>query len=139
MKYHINLKAMKKRGQLLSSFAVTNRKRSYTRNEPSFDMLLKISEIFPSSTTVESNQDRIYISENLTSYRRSIMKEANQRKRNKSLASVWTLDGKIYVKTSPDGERIRIFSGMGRPGKYLTSIPTVLKVRVGQIKVLFLL
>lgn len=72
----------------------------------------KISDIFPSfsTTTATFNQDRIYINENLTPYRRDIVKEANQRKRNKTLTSVWTLDGKIYVKTSQEGERIRIFS-----------------------------
>ena len=72
----------------------------------------KISDIFPSFsiTTAASNQDRIYINENLTQYRRDIVKEANQRKRNKTLTSVWTLDGKIFVKTSQEGQRIRIFS-----------------------------
>ena len=72
---------------------------------------VKIADIFPSYTAAtESNQDRIYINENLTPYRKDVLKEANQRKRNNLLTSVWTLDGKIYVKTSPDGERIRIFS-----------------------------
>lgn len=72
---------------------------------------IKVSDIFPSfSSAAESNQDRIYINENLTQHRRDIVKEANQRKRNKHLSSVWTLDGKIYVKSSSDGERFRIFS-----------------------------
>ena len=36
--------------------------------------------------------------------------EANKRRRDGTLFSVWTLDGKIFVKTSPDGSPIRIFS-----------------------------
>ena len=72
---------------------------------------IKITDIFPSYTAAtESNRDRIYINENLTPYRKDLLKEANQRKKNNLLRSVWTLDGQIYVKTSPDGERIRIFS-----------------------------
>lgn len=72
---------------------------------------VKIADIFPSyAQAIESNQDRIYINENLTSYRREVLKEANRRKKNKSLTSVWTLDGKIYAKASPTGDRFRISS-----------------------------
>ena len=73
---------------------------------------VKVADIFPSyaAAVTESNEDRIYINENLTPYRRDVLKEANQRKKNKQLASVWTLDGKIYTKTSPDGQRFCIFS-----------------------------
>ena len=48
--------------------------------------------------------------ENLTAYRRRIMKEANKRRQEGTLLSVWSLDGKIFVKTSPYGSPVRIFS-----------------------------
>ena len=38
------------------------------------------------------------------------MKEANKRRQEGTLLSVWSLDGKIYVKTSSDGSPVRIFS-----------------------------
>ena len=38
------------------------------------------------------------------------MEAANKRRRDGSLLSVWTLDGKVYVKTSPRGSPIRIFA-----------------------------
>ena len=56
---------------------------------------------------VQSN--RIFINENLTSYRRELVKTANQKRREGMLLSVWTLDGEIFVKTSPEGRPIRIY------------------------------
>ena len=38
------------------------------------------------------------------------MEAANKRRRDGLLMSVWTLDGKVYVKTSPRGTPIRIFA-----------------------------
>ena len=32
-------------------------------------------------------------------------------KRDGLLTSFWTIDGKTFVKTSPSGEHVRIFSG----------------------------
>jgi len=40
----------------------------------------------------------------------SWMKPTNEDEMVHCLASVWTLDGKIFAKTSPDGFPIRIFS-----------------------------
>ena len=37
-----------------------------------------------------------------------LVEEANKRKHDGTLVSVWTLDGKVYVKTSPSGSPIRI-------------------------------
>ena len=37
------------------------------------------------------------------------MKKANEKRRQGMLVSVWTLDGKVFVKTSPGGTPIRIF------------------------------
>ena len=68
-----------------------------------------MTDLFPGSsyaTTTEAN--RIYINENLTSYRRRIMKKANEKRRDGELLSVWSLEGTIFVKTSPAGGPIKI-------------------------------
>lgn len=70
---------------------------------------IKTTDLFPGSsyaTTTVAN--RIYINENLTSYRRRIMKKANEKRRDGELLSVWSLDGTIFVKTSPAGRPIKI-------------------------------
>ena len=54
-----------------------------------------------------SGNRRIYLNENLTSYKRELIEEANKRKHDGTLVSVWTLDGKVLVKTSPSGSPIR--------------------------------
>ena len=43
-------------------------------------------------------------------YRRELVEEANKCKHDGTLVSVWTLDGKVDVKTSPLGSPIRIYS-----------------------------
>ena len=49
---------------------------------------VKISDIYPSySSSVES---RIFIHENLTSYRKEVVAEANRRRRDGTLLSIWT-------------------------------------------------
>ena len=39
---------------------------------------------------------------------KKIVDRANEMRRNGVLLSVWTLDGKLYVKTSPEGTPIKI-------------------------------
>ena len=36
------------------------------------------------------------------------MSKANEKRLNGELLSIWSMDGKIYVKTSPSGRPIRI-------------------------------
>ena len=70
---------------------------------------IRMTDLFPGSsyaTTTEAN--RIYINENLTSYRKRIMKKASEKRRDGELLSVWSLDGTIFVKTSPAGRPIKI-------------------------------
>ena len=70
---------------------------------------IRMTDLFPGSsyaTTTEAN--RIYIYENLTSYRKRIMKKASEKRRDGELLSVWSLDGTIFVKTSPAGRPIKI-------------------------------
>ena len=63
---------------------------------------VKISDVFP-SYPAHGQQRRIFINENLTAYGRRLLEAANKRRRDGLLMSVWTLDGKVYVKTSPQG------------------------------------
>ena len=58
---------------------------------------VKISDVFP-SYPAHGQQRRIFINENLTAYRRRLVEAANKRRRDGLLMSVWTLDGKVYVK-----------------------------------------
>ena len=70
---------------------------------------VRVSDLYPDSTAatrVESG--RIYLNENLTSYRRDILKQANQKCKDGLLTPAWSMDGKIFVKTSPEGRPIRI-------------------------------
>ena len=67
---------------------------------------VKISDIYPTTR----KQNRIFINENLTPYRADLVKQANEMKSDGLLSSVWSLDGKIYVKTSPEGNPVRIYS-----------------------------
>ncbi len=80
---------------------------------------IKASDILPSaSVSVALNRKpRIFINENLTSYWWSIIKKANNMRKDGwvlsyyedgLVQSVWTLDGKVRVKTSPDGSLVRI-------------------------------
>ena len=40
---------------------------------------------------------------------RELVSRANEIKEDGLLTSVWTIDGKIFVKTSPSGDPVRIF------------------------------
>ena len=70
---------------------------------------VSISNLFPSSTAATRTEaTRIFLNENLTSYRRKIVNRANEMRGDGLLLSVWTLDGKVFVKTSPSGEPSKI-------------------------------
>ena len=43
-----------------------------------------------------------------SSYRKKIVNCVNETRRDEVLLSIWTLDCKIYVKTSPEGRPIKI-------------------------------
>lgn len=60
---------------------------------------VRISQLFPdcpAATALASK--RLFINENLTPYRRDLMKETNQMRKDGMLSRVWSMDGKIYVK-----------------------------------------
>ena len=70
---------------------------------------IKVSNLFPgANAATRAAGDRIFLHENLTSYRKKIVNRANEKRRDGVSLSVWTLDGKIYVKTSPEGRPIKI-------------------------------
>ena len=70
---------------------------------------IKVSNLFPgANAATRAAGDRIFLHENLTSYRKKIVNRANEMRRDEALLSAWTLDGKDYVKTSPEGRSIKI-------------------------------
>ena len=66
---------------------------------------VKIRDLFPTYNP-STAQHRIFI--NLTAFKRCLVEAANRRRKDRMLFSMWTLDGKVYVKTSPSGTLIRI-------------------------------
>ena len=71
---------------------------------------IKLADMFPGPSSVAiANSKGIFINENLTPFGKKNMKKVNQLKKDNLLLSAWTLDGKIFVKTSPEGKPIRIY------------------------------
>ncbi|KAL9981573.1 hypothetical protein ACROYT_G010292 [Oculina patagonica] len=61
------------------------------------------SQLFPSApATARPSSNRIFVNENLTAHRRNLVRMANDMKQDGILKGVWTVDGKIFVKTSPE-------------------------------------
>lgn len=73
---------------------------------------VRVHQLFPNYSAAVSSKEggRIFINENLTSSRRKVLMKANQMRKDGLLVSCWTLDGKIYIKTSPDGNPVRIYA-----------------------------
>ena len=71
---------------------------------------VKISDLYPSYASAATKQNCIFINENLTPYRADLVRQANDMKADGLLSSVWTPDGKVFVKTSPSGDPVRIYS-----------------------------
>jgi len=72
---------------------------------------VQFADIFLDATAADRVQaSKIFISENLTAFRRESVGKANARKEELSLLGVWTIDGKVFVKTFPEGRPIRIYS-----------------------------
>ena len=70
---------------------------------------IKLSDLYPgSSYATNARSGKIFLNENLTSYRRRIINRANEKRKNGELLSVWSLDGTIFVKTSPEGRPLKI-------------------------------
>ena len=70
----------------------------------------KVSQIFPEASAATCvTSERIFINENQTQFRKHTVTKANKKRKDGLLLSVWTIDGNIFVKTSPEGTPIRIF------------------------------
>ena len=74
---------------------------------------VKTSDVFPSYAFASREDQRIFINENLTNYRRELFWRANKMKKDNMITSTWTMDGKIFVKTSPSGTPVRILLWRG--------------------------
>jgi len=59
---------------------------------------------------MESDNERTEEEVEETAFRRELVGKANPRKEELSLLGVWTIDGKVFVKTSPEGRPVRIYS-----------------------------
>lgn len=71
---------------------------------------VRVSELFPFSTAAtQVAAERIYLDENLTSYRRELLKQTNQKRKEGLLVSAWSIDGKVFTKTSPEGRPLRVY------------------------------
>ena len=73
---------------------------------------LRLTDIFPdvsTATRVAAGTGRIFINENLTSFRKELLRKANDKRKDGLIISAWSTDGKIFVKTSPEGAPIRIY------------------------------
>ena len=72
---------------------------------------IQFADIFPDATAADRVQaSKIFINENLKASCIELMGKVNARKEELSLPGVWTIDGKVFVKTSPEGRPIRIYS-----------------------------
>ena len=67
-------------------------------------------DVFPEASAASiASSKGIYINENLTSFRRELLKEANKKRKNNTISSAWTIDGNVFVKISPASRPIRIY------------------------------
>ena len=69
-----------------------------------------LSTIFPTYLGTSLADQRVFINENLTAYRSEMMKLAIEKRREDKILSTWSLDGKIFIKTSPSGRPRQMFS-----------------------------
>ena len=73
---------------------------------------IKAADLFPSRnySSAAGREPRIFINENPTDHCQRIISKANEMRKDQLIQSALTLDRKIFVKTSPDGLLVRIFS-----------------------------
>lgn len=59
---------------------------------------------------MKNNSDKIFVTEDLTKYRKSIVSKLIEAKKLKSVFSFWTFDGRIDIKLEQNGEKLKITS-----------------------------
>ena len=69
-----------------------------------------LSTVFPNYSATGPSGQRIFINENLTRYQNEMMKLAIEKRKDGKILSAWSLDGKIFIKTSPSGRPRQMFS-----------------------------
>ena len=60
------------------------------------------NNIYQLKTNVKSNAHRIFVTEDLTKHRQSIVKELNIDRKAKKINSFWTFDGRIFAKVTQE-------------------------------------
>lgn len=73
---------------------------------------LTVGDIFEHLTEDDTGENRIFINENLTSYRRKLFGKLLSLRRKGTIFSTWTIDGKIFMKKSEVGIPILIKTDM---------------------------
>ncbi|KAK3090419.1 hypothetical protein FSP39_011709 [Pinctada imbricata] len=63
------------------------------------------NEIFMKKKHLKTDPDRIFITEDLTRYRQSIVSNISRAKKSRHVHSFWTNDGRIFLKLSESGEK----------------------------------
>ncbi|MEW8548355.1 MAG: hypothetical protein AB2693_33035, partial [Candidatus Thiodiazotropha sp.] len=65
--------------------------------------------VFKAKSALKGNPDNIFVTEDLTKQNHEMVKELLMLRKNRSIDSFWTVDGKIYVKGSAVSQPVRIF------------------------------
>ena len=60
------------------------------------------NSIYQLKTNLKFNADRIFVTEDLTKHRQSIVKELNIARKAKKISSFWTFDGRIFAKVTQE-------------------------------------
>lgn len=68
------------------------------------------NKVFSAKKELKNNSDKIFITEDLTRYRQSIVSKLIEAKKRKSIFSFWTFDGRVYTKLEQNGEKLEITS-----------------------------
>ena len=71
---------------------------------------ITLSSIFQRYAASAQGNQRIFVNENLTRYRGEMMKLAIKKRKDEKILSTWSIDGKIFIKTSPAGRPRQMFS-----------------------------
>ena len=96
---------------------------------------MKTSSIFPRCpVSIPEFKDRIFINENLTGHRRFVMGQANKMRRDGLLLSCWSLDGKIFVKTSAFTYESKTLRLKSRIDFFLIAQSLKLNIRTAEIR-----
>ncbi|CAC5370488.1 unnamed protein product [Mytilus coruscus] len=69
------------------------------------------NSIFQQKRKLKNNPDKTVITEDLTQYRRYLMKKLNDARKRHEIDSFWTMDGRIFAKKTPEATK-KFIGGM---------------------------